>query len=226
MMTQGWRDAAFLHWVVDPARVEPFLPPGVHPDLHEGRTYVGLVPFRMVDAAVGSGPPVPWAGTFLETNVRVYTVDDTGKRGIVFRSLDASRAVVVAGARASFGLPYRWARMAFDDDGDTLTYRAVTRPGGHRSVVRVRPGGPVTDDPLADFLSARWALHERHLGTTWYVPNTHGPWPLHRAELVHLDDDLVAAAGFDLAGRPPDLVHVSRGVDVAFGLPRPFTWRR
>jgi hypothetical protein len=192
----------------------------------------------MVDAGVLRGPAVPWAGTFLETNVRLYTVDDTGKRGIVFRSLDASRALVVAGARATFGLPYRWARMAFTAADGRLTYRAVTRRGGHRSVVAVRPGAPLAArdaaardpaarDPAADFLTARWALHEAHLGTTWYVPNVHEPWPLHHATLEHLDDELVAAAGFpSLRGRAPDLVHFSPGVSVRFGVPRPATRRR
>ena len=234
LMTQRWRDAAFLHWAVDPAAVAPMLPAGVHPDLApDGRTYVGLIPFRMVDAGVLRGPAVPWAGTFLETNVRLYTVDDTGKRGIVFRSLDASRAVVVAGARATFGLPYRWARMAFSADDGAMTYRAVTRGvgtrhAGHRSVVRVVPGEPVEpSDPVADFLTARWALHERHAGVTWYVPNVHGPWPLHHATLTALDDELVAAAGFPaLAARPPDLVHYSPGVTVRFGFPRPASARR
>lgn len=223
-MTQRWRDAAFLHWAVDPARVAPMLPAGVRPDLGpDGRTWVGLIPFRMVDAGVLRGPAVPWAGTFLETNVRLYTVDGTGKRGIVFRSLDASRAVVVAGARAAFGLPYRWSRMAFSADDGAMTYRAVTRRGHHRSVVRVVPGEPVEpSDPVADFLTARWALHEAHLGVTWYVPNVHEPWPLYRATLTALDDELVAAAGFPgLTGRPPDLVHYSPGVSVRFGFPRP-----
>ena len=236
MMTQRWRDAAFLHWAIDPGEVAPMLPPGVHPDVPDGgdgRTWVGLIPFRMVDAGMLAGPPVPWAGTFLETNVRLYTVDDAGRRGIVFRSLDASRAVVVAGAQAAFGLPYRWARMAFTrDDGDggdggdggDLTYRAVTRGARvHRSVVRVRPGPPLPGpDPVAAFLTARWALHQSHLGATWYVPNVHEPWPLHHAEVTHLDDELVAAAGFPaLRHRPPDLVHHSPGVSVRFGFPRP-----
>lgn len=223
MMTQSWCDASFLHWRVDPAQVAPLLPPGVRPDLHDGATWVGLIPFRMVGAGVGSGPAVPFFGTFLETNVRLYTVDDEGRRGIVFRSLDADRAAVVAGAQASFGLPYRWARMTFERSGGEITYRAVTRVGGHRSAVRVRPGAPVATDPLAAFLTARWALHERHAGVTWYVPNTHEPWPLHAAELTGLDDALVAAAGFPaLAGREPDLVHHSPGVSVRFGFPRPY----
>ena len=227
MMTQAWRDAAFLHWAVDPAAVAPLLPPGVRPDVHDGRTYVGLVPFRMVGAGVARGPAIPWAGTFLETNVRVYTVDDTGRRGIVFASLDATRGVVVLGARLAFGLPYRWARMDLTDRataaGRELVYR-TTRP--HPSRVRVRVGERLWDpDPLTDFLTDRWGLHERHAGLDLYVPNVHGPWPLHRAELVDLDDTLVAAAGFgDLAARRPDSVLFSPGVSVRFGLPRP--WRR
>lgn len=222
MMTQAWRDAGFLHWAVDPADVAPMLPRGVHPDVVDGATYVGLVPFRMVGAGVARGPSVPWFGTFLETNVRLYTVDDTGRRGIVFRSLDAARLAVVLGAQAAFGLPYRWARMAFSYGDGTAVYRTVTRTGGHRSVVALRPAEPVAGDPLADFLTARWGLHSDHAGVTWYVPNVHEPWPLRRADLVTCEDELVAAAGFPaLAGRAPDLVHFSTGVSVRFGFPRP-----
>lgn len=226
MMTQRWCDVAFLHWAVAPELVAPFLPPGVHPDVHDGVTWVGLVPFRMVGAGVLRGPSIPWFGTFPETNVRLYTVDERGVRGIVFRSLDASRLAVVAGARAAFGLPYRWASMTVADAGAERTY-ATWRP--HPGWVRVRVGEPMSSGPLEDFLTARWGLHERHLGVDWFVPNVHEPWPLHHAELLELDDTLVAAAGFpDLAARPPDHVAASPGVSVRFGFPRPWRppWRR
>jgi uncharacterized protein YqjF (DUF2071 family) len=237
MMTQRWCDVAFLHWAVAPDLVAPLLPPGVHPDVRDGVTWVGLVPFRMVGAGVLRGPSIPWLGTFPETNVRLYTVDDRGVRGIVFRSLDATRLAVVAGARAAFGLPYRWASMTITDSGADRTY-ATWRP--HPGWVRVRVGEPMASGAdhradhgagtagsgsLAEFLTARWGLHERHLGIDWYVPNVHEPWPLHHAELLELDDTLLAAAGFpDLAARPPDHVAASPGVSVRFGFPRP--WRR
>lgn len=224
LMTQRWRDVGFLHWAVEPQSVARFFPPGVAPDVLDGRTYVGLVPFRMVGAGLGGGPAVPWAGTFLETNVRLYSVDDTGRRGIVFLSLDTDRSVVVAGARAGFGLPYRWARMSFADDGDVRRYATRLRWPGTRASSRIalRPGGPAADGPLERFLTARWGLHVAHLGRTWYVPNAHPPWPLRTAELLTLDDGLVAAAGLgDLAARPPDHVAFSDGVAVEFGLPTP-----
>lgn len=243
MMGQRWLDAAFLHWAVDPARIAPMMPPGVRPDVRDGVTWVGLVPFRMVGAGAGRGPGVPWAGTFLETNVRFYSVDATGRRGVVFASLDADRLVVVAGARAAFGLPYRWSRMGYDErvvaGRREVLYRTGARRGPLSSLPatldgRVAPdegragtrihlavGGAATrHGDLESHLTSRWGLHAHHLGQHWYIANAHGPWALHDATVVDLDDSLLAAAGLpELASRPPDSVLFSPGVRTEFALP-------
>ena len=118
------------------------MPPGVRPDVHEGRTYVGLVPFRMVGVSLGRGPGIPYFGTFLETNVRLYSVDATGRRGVVFLSLDTDRAAAVPAIRAAIGAPYRWARMRFRRDGDVVTYEArLRRLGDAPGEPGRRPGG-------------------------------------------------------------------------------------
>jgi uncharacterized protein len=220
--TQSWRDLTFLHWAVDPAVVEPHLPPGTRPDVFEDRTYVGLVPFRMVGMGLGRGPAVPWAGTFLETNVRLYSVDGTGRRGVVFSSLDAARAVVVPAIRALVGAPYRWAGMRFSRTGETVTYEARRRLGDRpHSRVVVRVGLPREATALDDFLTARWGAHVRRRGATTFVPNAHAPWPLRDAEVLELDDQLVAAAGLpELTERPPDHVAFSDGVYAEFTRPR------
>lgn len=228
-MTQAWRDLAFLHWRVDAALAAPLLPPGTLPDVFDGSSWVGLVPFRMVGAGVGGGPAVPWLGTFAETNVRLYCVDGAGRRGVVFRSLDASRLAVVLGARVAFALPYQWARMRVTRSGDEVAYQTARRfpgPRGAGGRVVVRVGAPLAERPgLADFLTARWGLHTRVLGRTVYVPNEHERWPLHRAWLVHLSDSLVAAAGLPgVVDRPPDSVLWSAGVRTRFG--RPYDARR
>jgi uncharacterized protein YqjF (DUF2071 family) len=226
MMNQSWRDLTFLHWAVGPERVAHLMPPGVRPDTLDGATYVGLIPFRMVGAGIGGGPGVPYFGSFLETNVRLYSVDGTGRRGIVFLSLDADRAAVVLGARAVFGLPYRWARMRYavrpDVRGDVHTYDARLRRLGSRptSHVVVRAGAPRTSTPLDDFVSARWGLHVRWWGRTLYVPNRHEAWPIHDAELLAIEDGLTASVGLpELSSRPPDHVAFSPGVRTEFGLP-------
>jgi uncharacterized protein len=232
IMHQRWRDVAFLHWRVDPERVTPLLPPGTAPDVFAGSSWVGLIAFRMVDAGLLHGPAVPWFGTFPETNVRLYAVDGNGRRGVVFRSLDASRLAVVLGARVTFGLPYCWARMRVRRVGPDIGYTTARRwPGGrgHKAHIVIRPGATVVSgEPLADFLTARWGLHTRWAGRSLFVPNEHERWPLHQATLQHLQEDLVAAAGLPgVTERQPDSVLWSAGVRTAFGVPfdsrRPLT---
>jgi uncharacterized protein YqjF (DUF2071 family) len=226
---QTWSTLTFLHWAVDPARVAPLLPAGVRPDVHEGRTYVGHVPVLMRDVAVRRGPATPYVGTFCETTVRVYSVDGAGRRGVVFLSLDASRLAPVLAARWARARPYVWSRMSLrrarDGHGDRLAYRCRriwpngTAVGAARSRVDVRAGDPVEAGPLEDFLTARWGLHlTDRRGRSRYWPNEHGRWPLRAAEVTALDDGLLAAVGFgDLAGRAPDSVLFSAGVDATFG---------
>ena len=226
VLDQHWRDLSFLHWRVEPERVAPLLPAGTAPDEHDGSTWVGLIPFRLTDAGFGPGPALPYVGTLAETNVRFYSVDAEGRRGVVFGSLDAERLAFVLGARLALGLPYAWARMRVRRSGDVLTYTSRRRwPGPRgvrtRAVVAVEDD-PVLDDPLADFLTARFGLHTTRLGRTLYLPNTHQAWPLQRARLLELDDELVAAAGLPgVTARPPDSVLFSSGVRTRFGLPRP-----
>jgi uncharacterized protein YqjF (DUF2071 family) len=221
VFTQGWRDAVFLHWAVSPTVVAPLLPAGVHPDVLDGRTYVGLIPFRMRRIGVLGSPGLPYVGSFLELNVRLYSVDDDGRRGVVFRTLDADRLLPVLAARWAAGLPYLWSRMRFTRDGDRVTYTARRRwPGprgaGGRIEVRVgeRLAGP---GPLEHFLTARWGLHQTTRGRVAYWPNEHPAWPLHSAELVSLDEGLLAAAGLPGVEGLPDSVLFSPGVDVRFG---------
>ena len=171
----GWTDLTFLHWRVDLGRVAPLLPAGTRPDLRDGATWVGLIPFRMRGAAFGSSPAAV-AGQLAETNVRLYAVDARGRRGVVFGSL-ASNGWLRAGLAAGAGLHYTWSRMrigagptcsptpAADAGRVRRSGHPRRRPGRHRR----RP-----DDPLADFLTARWAPAHPRLGRRpRYLPNTH-----------------------------------------------------
>ncbi|GGM25494.1 MULTISPECIES: YqjF family protein [Micromonospora] len=222
-LRQYWKDLTFVHWAVAPELVAPLLPSGTRPDTLDGLTHVGLVGFQMVGLGLGRGPRVPYFGTFWETNVRLYSVDDAGRRAVVFRSLDASRLVPVLVARASLRLPYLWSKMGIDRDGDICTYRCRRRwpgPAGAASRMVVRVGDPIADPtPLEHFLTARWGLHTRAYGRTLHLPNWHPRWPLHRAELLHLDDGLVAAAGLPAPAAAPVSVLYAPGVPVVFGLP-------
>jgi uncharacterized protein len=220
VFSQAWRQVAFLHWAVEPAAVAPLLPPRTRPDVLDGTTYVGLLAFRGVRAGVLGSPGLPYLGTFGEVNVRLYSVDDEGRRGIVFLSLDASRLVPVLVARRLARLPYRWSGIEMSGAGDRWHYRVRRRwpgPRGAGSELTVRVGERLADpSPLDLFLTARWRLHQVAWRRTLQWPAEHEEWPLHRAEVVHLADELVAVAGIRVTGAP-DTVHWSPGVAARFG---------
>lgn len=223
LLIQDWLDVTMLHWEADPDLVQRQLPAGTRPDLIDGRTYVGLIGFRMRRLGFGPGPGLPHLGDFLETNVRLYSVDDEGRRGVYFCSLDAERLLPVIGARVAMRLPYMWSSMRLDRDDDVLTYyctRRLPRPTA-QSVMRVRIGPPLpTPSALDHFVTARWGLHTRWYGRTLYLPNVHEQWPLRSAELLTLDDPpetgLLARAGFEVTGPPLSAVYAPK-VSVRFG---------
>jgi uncharacterized protein YqjF (DUF2071 family) len=221
VFTQGWREVTFLHWAVDPARVAPLLPDGTRPDEFDGATYVGLIPFRMRRIGLLGAPGLPYLGSFAETNVRLYSVDAQGRRGVVFRSLEADRLLPVLAARWVARLPYLWSRMRIERDGDRITYRAARRwpgPRGAGGRIVVRTGDRLREPgPLPLFLTSRWGLHQTTGGRLAYWPNEHPAWPLHTAELLALTDDLIPAAGLPAVAAGPDSVLFSPGVDVRFG---------
>ncbi|MEV3931225.1 DUF2071 domain-containing protein [Streptomyces sp. NPDC049944] len=223
LMTQSWLDLAFLHWAADPGVVAPLLPAGTVPDTLDKVTYVGLVAFRMYRVGWLGLPGIPYLGTFPETNVRLYSRDAHGRRGVVFRSLDASRLIPVAVARTLFRLPYVWSRMEVRDDAGTLTYtsrRRLPGPRGAHSRIVLRPGGRIGEpSELEHFLTARWGMHSTFHGRTLYLPNAHPRWPLHRAQLLECDESLVAAAGLPAPTGAPTSVLYSPGVPVRFGRP-------
>ncbi|OSC64683.1 hypothetical protein B5181_20075, partial [Streptomyces sp. 4F] len=132
LLTQEWLDLAFVHWAVEPAAVAGLMPRGTVPDTHDGLTYVGLVAFRMHRVGWFRLPGLPYFGSFPETNVRLYSVDAHGRRGVVFRSMDASRLVPVMMGRFVFRLPYLWSRMSVRSAGDTVTYTSSRRWPGPR----------------------------------------------------------------------------------------------
>ncbi|WP_213813750.1 YqjF family protein [Glaciihabitans sp. dw_435] len=218
--SQRWSHLVFLHWRVSAEQVAPLLPTGLRPDTFDGSTWVGLIPFVLDRATVFGSPPVPYFGNFVEVNVRLYAVDEQGRRGVVFVSLEASRLAAVLAARAVFSLPYMWSRTTLARAKGEFRYGSQ-RHGvpGARSRIIARPSTvEVRDDPLADFLTARWALFASVRGRTIYLRNHHGPWPLFEAELLSLNDTLLARAGFaGLAARAPDSVLYSPGVTTWFG---------
>ena len=221
LSTQRWSELTFVHWPVHPDAVAHFYPAGTRPDVFaDGLTYVGLVPFAMTDLGVGTSAPIPYFGRFLETNVRLYSTDEAGRHGVLFCSLETERLAVVPLTRIGLGVPYTWAKMRLSRVGDRLSYDSVRRwprRGLHSHLV-VDVGAPLEPTPLELWLTARWGAHTRKAGRTWWVPTEHELGPLHAAQLVELDGELITASGVPTAGEPLRALY-SPGVAARFGRP-------
>jgi uncharacterized protein len=221
LFDQAWADLTFVHWPVEPQRIAHMYPPGTSPDVFDdGLTYVGLVPFTARRTRLGTSLVLPYFGSFAETNIRLYSVDKAGRHGILFPSLETERLAVVALTRTVLGVPYTWAKMRVTVAGEVVDYRSVRRwpRRGLHSRLTVRVGGVIEPTALEVWLSARWGAHTRKAGRTWWIPIEHAQWPLHAAEILELNDDLVAASGVPTAGerlRPM----FSPGVRSRFGRP-------
>lgn len=228
ILRQRWSEVTFLHWRVDPSVVTPYMPAGCRPDVIDGSSWVGLIAFQMSKSSFFGSPSVPWLGDFPEVNVRLYSIDERGHRGVVFLSLEASHLIPVLIARTAFGLKYQWASMKLSHRDGKVAYR-TKRHGQPQAASHfiVRPNQDpavntrIAADPISTFLTARWGFHEEHFGHTIYCRNHHEPWPLQEADLVYLNDGLLAAAGFKgLADRLPDSVLYAAEVTTVFASPQ------
>lgn len=218
----------FVHWPADPRLVAPFLPRGVDPDILDGTTYIGLIALRMERVGPPGLPGLPYLGSFPEINIRLYSVGPDGRRGVVFRTMEASRLVPVLAARLGVRLPYQWAKMRAGRHGRVAAYTSKRRwPDRSRPGVRlrIRVGEQIAQpSALENFVTARWGLHATwYTGNTFYLPNEHPRWPLYRAQLLDLDEHLVRAVGLPGPEQPPVSVLYSPGVPVRFGVPRLLT---
>jgi len=222
VMTQQWRDLAYLHWRYDPRAVADLLPPGLEVDTFDGSAWVGLVPFHMVDIAARRLPPFPYFGTFPETNVRTYVIGPEGP-GVWFNSLDINRLLPVLVARSAYRLPYMWGTMEIRRSLGKISYRAERRwprPAGTSSLVTVEIGDEIAQPTDLDhFLSARWGLYTMLGSRLAHARVEHEPWPLRRASVVELRDDFVAAAGYQAPQDEPHALY-SPGVSVRVDRPR------
>lgn len=223
-MIHRWEQLTFLHWAFDVATVQALLPPGLTVDSYDGCAWVGLVPFNMW-VAPPHLPALPWLGRFCETNVRTYVVDEHGRDGVWFFSLEAARAPAVIGGRVGYRLPYFWAGMSLDRVGDLVTYRSRRRipgPKGATADADVRIGTPIDPadvTPFEHFLTARFRLFSvSHRDALRSADAEHERWSLCRASVERLDETVIAAAGLPQPVGEP-IVHYSEGVEVRIGMP-------
>ena len=249
-MRQSWHHLLFLHWAVPVEELRPLIPPELTIDTFDGAAYVGLVPFTMTDVRPTWSPSVPGLSDFHEINVRTYVHYQGADPGVWFFSLDAANAIAVRLARATWSLPYHFARMALsvgsggasdarhlgklpaalETDIHYRTERLWPAPRPAACSVRYRPTGPVNPaapGTLEHFLAERYLLYTARRRHLLRARIHHQPYPLQTAAAQDLDETMLAAAGIRSPGTTA-IAHYARMVDVhIYGLHRvgaPIAW--
>jgi uncharacterized protein YqjF (DUF2071 family) len=220
---QLWRELLFIHQPMPIDALRPLVPPELAIDTFEGRAWVSLIPFSIL-ASRPVGVPRALEMNFLEVNLRTYVRAPDGEPGIYFFSLEASSWLAVAGARASYRLPYFPAAMhRYEQPDGTKVYRSRRRASGASLETAWQVGAALAASTLGSlehFLVERYMLFVVRRRRVYGARVRHQPYPLFQASVDSLRESLCQAAGLPALPYPPELAHCSPGVDVEI------CWRR
>ena len=214
LMRHKWRDLTFLHYSLEPSVIQALIPPELTVDTFQGKAWMGLVPFWMTGVRLSFLPPIPGTHTFPETNVRTYVHRGGDNPGVWFFSLDAANSLAVAGARATFGLPYFRADMEIKKD-DKLLYESARRNSPTTHSILVKKGEPLPGPQpgsLEFFLVERYLLYSKLREKIVTGQVHHRPYEIQAATVELCDETMMSAQG--LPSRPWEHVCFSPGVDV------------
>ena len=222
VMTQTWHDLLFAHWPIDAGQLRAKIPAPFAVDLHDGRAWVAVVPFRMSNVGPRGVPSLPMVSAFPELNVRTYVTVD-GKPGVYFFSLDAASALAVAAARALFNLPYYPASMSIARRASDVRYESRRRGGAAELSARYGPDGDPFEPragSLEYFLTERYCLyHMSHRGRPYRLDIHHPPWTLRTARAQLVRNTMTHASGLSLPTESP-VLHFAERQDVVAWLPQ------
>jgi uncharacterized protein YqjF (DUF2071 family) len=196
----------------------------LEPDVFEGSSWLGVVPFWLDRIKVRGMPTIPGIRNFPDLNVRTYVRDErTHTPGMYFFSLDATNLLAVALAHTFFHLPYHWAEMHLDQRSERefsfysrrrLTDTPVIFKARYRGLGPTRKLAEGGSGTLEYFLMERSSLYTRNRAGQAVRANLHHvPWPLEEAEAEIERNDLAKAIGIELPEIEP-VLHYSRRLAV------------
>jgi uncharacterized protein YqjF (DUF2071 family) len=222
LMHQNWGKLLFVHWPIDAKLLRPLIPFQLEIDTFDESAWIGIVPFTMWGIRASFLPPIPGTSAFHELNVRTY-VHHRGVPSVWFLSLDAANRLAVWGARKFYYLPYFYARMSLEQNGNTIRYSSSRNDrrgvpaelqaswtigeslGAQASCLQSIPRSAPSS--LEIFLTERYCLDTVHNGKLYRARIHHEPWPLQRAQLISLNSSMIDSHGLPTPQGDPYLLY-------------------
>jgi len=226
-LTAEWRSLLMVNYRMDPAVLEPLVPPGVELDELDGQTYVSLVGFLFLHTRL-MGLPIPFHRDFEEFNLRFYVRRRVGsevRRGVVFVKEIVPMRAIAWTARTFYNEPYVAMPMRHEVSAERV--RFGWRQGGMWSSLSARLEGEpeLPDDGSEEQFIAEhyWGYCAQPDGGTVEYRVEHPPWRLWRASDVRADLDaepLYGRAFAETLAGDPASAFVAEGSTVAVRRPR------
>jgi uncharacterized protein YqjF (DUF2071 family) len=246
VLTAQWRDLLLLNFTAPVAAIEPLVPRGTKPDLHDGQAWLSVVGFRFHETRL-LRVPVPRHTHFDEVNLRFYVrrvVGDEARRGVVFIREIVPRHAVALIANRWYNENYVTRRMrssismagASLAPGDSLEYSwrsnsslfRFRSPEARWNSMAARVAAPLAlpaAGSLDEFLVEHyWGYVRGRDGQTREYRVAHPPWRVARAENAAWDCDVPSTYNTPLAqylSVPPAVTLIAEGsrVEVFAGRP-------
>lgn len=190
-LTAEWRFLVMVNYEIDPAILQPYVPPQTELDFWNGKTFVSMVGFLFLRTKV-LGIPVPFHRNFEEVNLRFYVRRKTPggwDRGVAFLKEIVPRAAIAWTARVLYREKYVSLPMKHQIDGDHLQYLWKFR--GRWNSLEAKKAQQ-TPAPLAlgseeEFIAEHYWGYSSS-GKAYKVE--HPPWRIWQVSDVRLDCDV------------------------------------
>jgi uncharacterized protein len=212
---------AVLNFAVEPAILEPLVPPGTELDFEEGETFVSIVGLLFLDTRL-LGLPIPRHRDFEEVNLRFYVRKksaDTWRRGVVFvREFVPKRAIALI-ARSFYGEPYLAVPMKHNIEHVDLRLNVEYswRRGTKWESLKMSASGEPQNIPAgshAEFITEHyWGYTSVRAGCSEYRVQ-HPRWKIWNADSFEFFADVVALYGEQFAetlAAPPRSTFIADG---------------
>jgi len=182
VQAQTWLEHVFLHWRLEPSKLERLLPTSVALETFDGSAWLGVTAFLLTGLRLRGLPPLPGISTFPEVSVRTYVTRD-GRPGIWYFALDAGSTLAVEAAKRVYRLPYTRSQLRYVRDGERVHLESA-RAGAAFAVDYRGVGASFLAAPgsLEAFLVERYRIYTEDGGRVYSAELHHPPWRLKRAE--------------------------------------------
>lgn len=231
-LTARWEKLLLLTYSVPEEKINPWLPPGIIPDLWNGQPHVSLVAFQFLRTRL-KGIPVPFHRNFAEINLRIYVREtetapdqEEPRRGVVFVRELVPRFMLAWVARTIYNEPYESCPLYYKAGQSGATEGHIEYGGrykGKKFTIEATydPTGaemPLEKSPEHFFKEHEWGFGRARDGRTQVYRVEHPWWRAYPLKDFQLNFDFAHVYGEHwsfLNDRWPDHAMLAEGSPVA-----------